>query len=407
MAAGKTKVPTEELAAVSSISSNFHYATDEEQNQRTAKRLRILHLVLSMNQTSAPYNEHCLALAKSRDIAVCSFFKTAIDKPSNIQVFEGDDTLRGFVRNVREALATWEFDVVHAHSPHVAVLFLWATMFISKKRKPPSVYTVHTSYPNCKLRNRLLLIPVFAFFHRIVGCCRASADSFPKYFKWLAGNRFRWVPNGVNLDRVNININRHHSRPSGFTVASVGRLVKLKNPMTLLTAFQQAAGESSRLCFVGEGPLSEIIRATGDAAGLASRIELTGLIQREKVYQRLVESSLYLSASRVEGLPVSVLEAMACGCPVVLSDIPPHREIAEGIDFIPLIPPDDIDGFASQIKRFRQMTSEQRDCIGEQCRRHVEQRFSLKVMNRNYLDIYRQLLVGQPVNVIPNPSAGL
>jgi glycosyltransferase involved in cell wall biosynthesis len=59
------------------------------------------------------------------------------------------------------------------------------------------------------------------------------------------------------------------------------------------------------------------------------------------------------------------MEAMACGRPVILSDIPPHREIAEGVDFIPLIKPDDVSGFAQEINKFSEMPVSERTMIGQ------------------------------------------
>lgn len=52
-------------------------------------------------------------------------------------------------------------------------------------------------------------------------------------------------------------------------------------------------------------------------------------------------------------MPISVLEAMACGVPVLLSDIAPHREIAKHGNFIPLLKTDDVAGFARELARFR------------------------------------------------------
>ena len=63
-----------------------------------------------------------------------------------------------------------------------------------------------------------------------------------------------------------------------------------------------------------------------------------------------------------------------CRRPVLLSDIPAHREIAAGADFIPLIPLDDIGGFAREITRLRQMSVSERANVGEKCRKIVEER---------------------------------
>jgi glycosyltransferase involved in cell wall biosynthesis len=121
------------------------------------------------------------------------------------------------------------------------------------------------------------------------------------------------------------------------------------------------------------------------------RVQFTGLIAREEVFEQLLNADLFISTSRGEGLPISVLEAMACRCPVLLSDIPPHREIAEGVDFIPLVHPEDAAGFAREIKKFREMSLAERIAIGRKCRKLVEERFSLPVMHAGYEEIYAEL----------------
>ena len=88
---------------------------------------------------------------------------------------------------------------------------------------------------------------------------------------------------------------------------------------------------------------------------------------------------------------MAVLEAMACSCPVVLSDIPSHREIAAGVDFIPLVRPKDRKELARQIKRFRQMSHSERCDIGKRCRELIEERFSLSTIHGRYDAIYRDL----------------
>ncbi len=93
-----------------------------------------------------------------------------------------------------------------------------------------------------------MLIPVLAFFRRIVGCSQASFESFPRFLNWFAGDRMCTVQNGMDMDRVDRiieNGRRHH--PEGyFTVATVGRLIEITNPLSILIAFPQSADQASR-----------------------------------------------------------------------------------------------------------------------------------------------------------------
>jgi len=274
-------------------------------------------------------------------------------------------------------------------------LFLIAALFSDRRFVSSTVITVHDSYQNYKLRNRLMFIPVFASFQRIVCCGQASYDSFPSFFKRLAGNRLCVVPNSLDIarvDRIAANIRQHKQLTNGFTIVAVSRLVDIKNPFSVLTAFQQIPDQTSRLVYMGEGPLRHSLISKSQEAGNKDRVEFTGLIPREKVFEHLLNADLFVSTSRGEGLPVSVLEAMACRCPLLLSDIPPHREIAEGLDFIPLIQPDDITGFAREIKKFREMPVSERTTLGQTCRRLIEERFSLPAMHAAYEEVYSQVM---------------
>lgn len=361
-------------------------------------RLRILHIILAIRETSAPYNEHCLPWADKRDITVCTYFASDVTPPKTMTVFEGDGSLTGFFRALKAALAAKEFDVIHAHSPHVGLLFLIATLFSYRKLAPSTVITVHDSYPNFKLRNRLMFIPVFASFQKVICCSRASYHSFPALFKWLAGARLGFVQNGVDIariDRIAANVRQRSPQTDDFTTVAISRLVAVKNPFSVLAAFQQSIEQASRLVYIGDGSLRKSLTTRSEEIGLKDQIAFTGLIPREKVFEHLFNADLFISTSRGEGLPIAVLEAMACRCPVLLSDIPPHREIAEEVDFIPLVQPDDVAGFAREIKRFREMPVSERVALGQKCRKLVEERFSLSAMHDGYAEVYAQITGNQ------------
>ncbi len=361
----------------------------------SGERIRILRLVLSIGETSAPYNQFSLALRNEQDITICTYFRSDITPPKEITFFEGDNTLMGFFWALKGALDETEYDIVHAHTPHVGFLFLVASILRPKKFIRATVYTVHSSFQNyTKARNKLLLIPVFAFFRRVVCCSQVSFESIPSFYRWLAGERLHVVKNGVDIERIDriVGRTRQYLHDGRFHVATIGRLIEVKNPMAVLCAFQENASNNSRLLVIGEGILRDRLLSKVEGSFLEKQVKFTDLIPRVEVYELLAKMDLLVSASRVEGLPIAVLEAMACRCPVLLSDIPSHREVAGGVKFIPLIPPDDVSGFAREIERFRRMSASERADIGERCRKLVEKRFSLPAMHRGYEEVYAQVL---------------
>lgn len=355
-----------------------------------------MHVVLSIGETNATYNEHCLPMADKRDIALCTYFKPAVPVPLSITLFGGDGSFTGFIRSLRSALQTRTYDVIHCHTPHVALLSLLVVFVCFRELMPSLIVTVHDSYSNYKLRNRLLFVPVFAGFARVVCCSRSSFNSFPPLYRSLAGKRLDFVQNGLDINRVDrIAATQKRQCDTGqFKVVAISRLVDIKNPYTMLNAFGAAVEPTDRLTYIGNGPLRQPLIEMCAAQGLDGNVAFTGLLPRDKVFEHVLAADLFISTSRGEGLPVAVLEAMACGCPVLLSDIPPHREIAGGSEFIPLVSPDDPSGFAREISRFRAMTPSNRTRIGRQCRLLVEQKFSLEAMHAGYDAIYSDISQG-------------
>ena len=356
--------------------------------------LSILRLMLTVGETSASYNQFSLAWSDKHDITICSFFKSDVIPPKEITLFEGDGSITGFIRTLKAALDDKEYDLIHAHSPHVGFLFFVASLFPSWDYTIPTVVTVHDSYQNYKLRNRLLYLPIFASFNRTVCCGKASYESFPQFYKWLAGNRLSYVQNGLDLarvDRIAANIKQKPLQTDLFTIIAVSRLVDIKNPTSVIAAFEKSKTDKTRLIYIGDGPLRQSLIANTKEARQKNQVEFTGIIPREEVFEQLLSADLFISTSYGEGLPVAALEAMACECPVLLSDIPPHREITEGVDFIPIIKPDDVVGFTREIIRIQNMSASDRSAIGKQCREIVEEKFSLTAMHAGYTEVYSQV----------------
>lgn len=122
-------------------------------------------------------------------------------------------------------------------------------------------------------------------------------------------------------------------------VLFVGRFSEEKNVGILLKALRSVLITPGVVAVLaGDGPLVEIVRRLNAEYGLADRVRLPGYV--ENVWGFMKRASLFVSPAAFEGHPNAVIEAMACGCPIVASDIPAHRAFL-GEDAAVLVPPDD------------------------------------------------------------------
>lgn len=361
----------------------------ERNHVATEPRLKILHLIASLGETNTEYNEHCLPMVEQRDVTVCSFSPAAVAVPPSIRVFAGDGTYRGFFHALDTALEDGRYDVIHAHAPRTAFLLL-ASNLLHRRSMAGSVYTLHNSFSNLRPLGRALLFPILAAFPAIVVCGRSAAQSLPSLLRRIAGSRLAVVQNGVDTDRVHAATDRasRHSSRVGLRVVWVGRLLPRKDPLCSISAVEAVSADACTLTIVGGGDLEGRLRDEIKERGLGARVFVTGLVERDKVYREMLDADVFVATSRGEGLPVAVLEAMAVGLPVVLSDIPPHREIAEGVDFIPLFPVGDTRALTAELRRFMEMVPTERTARGDRCRELVERRFGLNSMHRAYEDVY-------------------
>jgi teichuronic acid biosynthesis glycosyltransferase TuaC len=178
--------------------------------------------------------------------------------------------------------------------------------------------------------------------------------------------------------------------PSISSIVAVGRLIPSKNFETVIRAISDL---DVTLTIIGDGELKETLSLIARECGVQDRVHFVGMIPRIEVYQYLMQSSTFVSASMVEGLPKAVLEAMACGCLPVLSDIPAHREISDNIDTpVPMVPPTDHRGFAAAIRTIVQMPAIQRQELSRIYMRLVEEKYSLSRMLAEYRAVYTELL---------------
>ena len=141
-------------------------------------------------------------------------------------------------------------------------------------------------------------------------------------------------------------------------VLGVGRLSRSKDFATLVRAFAQVRqSRPLRLVILGDAKterktakrISDLMELATEL-GVAEEVDLPGFVTNP--YQYMARAAVYVLSSHYEGLPNGLIEAIACGCPVVSTDTPSGPfEILEGGKYGPLVPIGDVDAMAHAIEK--------------------------------------------------------
>jgi colanic acid/amylovoran biosynthesis glycosyltransferase len=176
---------------------------------------------------------------------------------------------------------------------------------------------------------------------------------------------------------------------------SVARLVDEKGLEFGIRALRELLntrpGVSFRYDIIGEGPLRARLQQLIDELQLGSRVRLLGAQSQEDVVRALAESDLLLAPSVAEALPVSLMEALAAGLPVLATQVGSVDQIVQhGISGY-LVPPGDIPALCRRLAELMEHP-EKRAEMGRRGRRHVERHYDIDRLNDRLAALYAALL---------------
>ncbi len=157
---------------------------------------------------------------------------------------------------------------------------------------------------------------------------RALADHYSERYDRAC----RYVPNGVSIkpSRAPEVIRERFGLQGDDYFLFVGRLVPEKRPDLLLKAFAQVATDKKLVLVGGSSHTDEYVAELHRLAAQDPRVIMPGYLYGAELDELFTNATAFVQPSALEGLPLTLLEAMGSGVPVVVSDIEPHLEIVTG-----------------------------------------------------------------------------
>jgi len=234
-----------------------------------------------------------------------------------------------------------------------------------------------------KVKSKVNFFILKHYFHKVV----AVSDDIQSFFL----NNLCFSPNRIKVIHNGINIPAEVSSASirgQLLIGSSGRLSPVKD-YPLMVSIARILKNNGGFSFVlaGEGPDRERVEQAIFACNLADRFHLKGHLEDMNSYYK--DLDLYLNTSMHEGIPMTILEAMARGLPVVAPAVGGIVEIIDdGVEGF-LVHSRDPEDYAEKCLLLQD--AELRKQMGQAARKKVEKLFSAEYMSSQYYQLYRDL----------------
>jgi glycosyltransferase involved in cell wall biosynthesis len=197
------------------------------------------------------------------------------------------------------------------------------------------------------------------------------------------------IYNGVELGAV-------RSRPVPFDAPELlvlGRLIPAKGGDLAIEAFRRLGGDCpvAHLTFAGTGPLQSELEQQVAHSGLAGRVRFLGDVPHEEIGGLLESATVLLMPSRVEGLPMALLEALSRECPVIATRVGGIPEVIQDGVTGRVVPPEDPGALEAAI-RLALTDAERTREMARAARRKAEEIFDIDEALRKYEAVYAEMV---------------
>ena len=218
-------------------------------------------------------------------------------------------------------IKSFDPDIIHTHMD-VRSPFIWA-----KINRKPLIYSLHCQpWRITNWKEKFLIrhsVNSNRFF--VIGCANTISDEFVNIFK-IVPERIFTIYNPI--DCVKYHSNRNYNSKKIIFI-SVGRLIPCKNHNLLIRSFArlEKSYPNVELWLIGDGNLREELKATAKKLGVIKKVIFHGIVNN--IPDMLSQADVFVMSSDTEACPISMLEAMASGLPIISTKVGGIPELVE------------------------------------------------------------------------------
>ena len=241
---------------------------------------------------------------------------------------------------LKQLVESEHYDIVHTHTPNASMI---ARLACRKVRKQGTrvFYTAHGFhfFKGAPLKNWLMYYPVEKFCARYTDVLiTINKEDYEFAQKKIHAKKVCYVPGvGIDLEKIrSVQVDRNEVRKSMgvpedcILLASVGELSVRKNHQIVIKAVAKLKNSKVHYAIAGQGVLLHFLKNLSKELGVEQQVHFLGY--RKDIAQIYKSSDVAILPSLQEGLPVALMEAMACGLPIICSKIRGNTDLVQNID---------------------------------------------------------------------------
>jgi len=285
-------------------------------------------------------------------------------------------------------------DIIHAHSIYVVFNRVLTQLHASSRLSIPVVVTIHglpkpLVLPDGTKTTDYNEFVSFFNFDLVIAVSEHVAETLRKHLDSEFHDRVCTVYSGIDLTVFK----PMPEMEKQWDLAFMGRLESMKSVdlfPEMLTILKPKFPDLTMM-MTGEGSLKEQLFDEFEERNVGYMVDYKGVVESEEVPVLINRSRIFLYPSRREPFGLSIVEAMACGVPVITTDVFGPREIITNNHDGIAVPPDDVNELAKAVEKLLNDDS-LRDRVGKNAVKTAHEKYDIKQHAKDLLSIYAELI---------------
>lgn len=301
-------------------------------------------------------------------------------------ISEADNAFPVLVWNVRKLVRAFKPHIIHSHGYKENILAFLGRDSTSSCNLITTLHGLPEGYDTikAKIANKLNFIVIKKVFDKLVTVSSDLRNILTNILQ-IDQDKVVVINNGTEITGA---CHKNFSNKRNFIIGSAGRLFPVKNYTLLVRIAKEVCSRNRGIRFVlaGDGPQKTLIYRMIKEYNLEKNFHLLGHVDEMSDFYRMID--IYINTSKHEGMPMTILEAMANGALVVaprigaLPDIIKHKRNGW------LVERNTVSGFVDIIERVINTDPKMLKDISKAAKETVKKNFSMEAMTRSYVQLY-------------------